>query len=39
MEKFTKKEKDLLLQFLKIELEKGGNQYTDVLLKLEKEVR
>lgn len=31
----TEKEIQLLKEFLLIELEKGGNKYTDVLLKLD----
>lgn len=36
MEKLTENEKTLLKEFLAIELEKGGNKFTNVLLKLEK---
>lgn len=38
MEKLTENEKTLLKAYLKIELNNGGNKYTDVLLKLEKEL-
>ena len=34
----TESEKVLLKEFLSIELDKGGNKYTNVLLKLEKEI-
>jgi len=34
----TESEKALIKEFLSIELDKGGNKYTTVLLKLEKEL-
>lgn len=39
MKGLTTREKELLLEFLSAELEKGGNRYTDVLLKVEAETR
>jgi len=36
---FTESEKVKLKEFLTIELEKGGSKYTDILLKLEKELK
>lgn len=38
MEKLTENEKTLLKTYLKIELNNGGSKYTDILLKLEKEL-
>lgn len=38
MDKFTNGELSLLAEFLSVELEKGGNKYTEALLKLEEEV-
>lgn len=35
----TESEKILLKEFLAVELEKGGNKYTNVLLKIEKELK
>lgn len=35
----TENEKTLLKEFLAVELEKGGNKYTNVLLKIEKELK
>lgn len=39
MNGLTVSEKKLFLEFINIELEKGGNRYTDVLLKVEAETR
>ncbi|MGX7202351.1 hypothetical protein ACWOD8_08715 [Enterococcus plantarum] len=39
MNGLTASEKKLFLEFLDVELEKGGNRYTDVLLKVEAETR
>lgn len=39
MNGLTANEKNLFLEFLNIELEKGGNRYTDVLLKVESNIR
>lgn len=39
MKELMSNEKKLFLEFLNAELEKGGNRYTDVLLKVEAETR
>ena len=35
----TDKDKELVIEFINMELEKGGNKYTDALLKLEAELK